>query len=155
MSLTQIGFPLAIRFFTPIGSFNTSVEDINNTIRTRFKVNVSDVRSLTTHHDNAPFTIPATGLWCRFSVLPGESKQVSLGRTKRYRIPGVAIAQLFDDIEIGDKNIIEEADFIREEFTSVTDTSVTFRSPTISKPSLDGKNWSINVNIPWFADIIG
>ena len=133
----------------------TSHETIHNVIRSRFKALVEDVETLATQYDNEGEDHPEDALWCRFTIRTGESDRADLGVTPpRDRTVGVAIAQLFDPLEKGDKTILAMADKIKTAFKAVTDTGVTFRVPSITIVGRDGKWWQVNVTCPFYADVV-
>lgn len=132
-------------------------EAIANAIRSRFKTQIADVESLATQYDNQKFDNPDNTKWCRLTIKCGQTYQVSIGSPtgNRDRTPGVMIAQLFCPVGDGDGGLREVADAIREAFRRVTDTGVTFKTPSINEVGRNGAEWQINVNCPFYADDIG
>lgn len=132
-------------------------EQIANAIRKRFKDEVATPQSLPTFYDNEGTEAkPADGPWCRFSVRPGEDFQVSTGGdSRRFRTPGVAVAQLFAPAGSGDKVLKELVDVVRVKFRALTADGVTYRTPHEEVMGRDSKWWQINVVCVWYADDIG
>jgi len=132
-------------------------EAIANAIRSRFKSQVADVLELPTHYDNHKFDNPDNAKWCRLTIKTGETFQMSIGSPdgQRERTHGVMIAQLFGPIGEGDGELREIADAVRAAFRRVTDTGVTFRTPSAHEQGLFSDSWQINVVCPFYADDIG
>lgn len=127
---------------------------IHNAIRSRFKTQVADAQSVSTQYDNAPFAEPAT-IWVRWTVLDGESDQVSLpSPTARIRRTGVAIASIFAPLEQGDSAALALADTIAAAFRRVTADGVTYFTPSATPIGRDGASWQLNVVCPWYSDLL-
>ena len=127
------------------------------TVSSRFKTQVADVLSLTTQYDNQNLDNPDNENWCRMTIIPGETQQVSIGSpsTNRERTVGVMIAQLFAPLGKGDGEILDIADTIRAAFKRVTDSGVTFKTPYLVRVGQKQDGWQINVVCPFYADTIG
>ena len=132
-------------------------ETLGNTIRSRFKTQIADILSLPTQYDNQSYTKPANVLWCRLTILTGESFQASFGGAggKRFRTPGTMVAQLFNPVGLGDKAALAAADSIVAAFRAVTDTGVVFRTPSVQRIGRTESEWQINVTCPFYVDDIG
>ncbi|HUS74347.1 MAG TPA: phage tail terminator-like protein [Sedimentisphaerales bacterium] len=130
---------------------------IANAIRSRFKAQVADALSLGTQYDNQKYDNPDNAKWCRLTVKFGETLQKSVGSPtgNRGRTPGVMIAQLFGPVGKGDGALLEVADAVETAFKRVTDTGVTFRTPSTYPRGRSGDEWQINVECPFYADDIG
>lgn len=130
---------------------------IANAIRSRFKTQVADVLSLVTQYDNQKFDNPDNAKWCRLTIKFGETIQKSVGSPtgNRDRTSGVMIAQLFCPVGAGDGELLTVADAVITAFRRVTDTGVTFSTPSASGGNRNGNEWQINVNCPFYADDIG
>jgi len=146
-------------------------QEIANSIRAHFHDNIEvgyeHGNGIPTQYDNDGAFVKPTGLdgatppgfkardalWIRFSIRPGESRQVSLGANSRFRTPGVAIAQIFVPLGLGDKTAWEVADAISSAFRATTvNNSVRFYTPYVSYQGRSGKEWQINVICPFYAD---
>lgn len=125
-----------------------------NAIRTRFRTNVTDVYSYSTAWDNMPFSPPSGALWLQFSVLHGDSDQVEVGGGGRFRTNGVAFANVFAPVDTGDAAATQAADRIVAEFRAVTAGGVTYRTPSVRRVGRSGNWFQINVEIPWYADVV-
>ena len=134
-----------------------SWETMFNTIRSRFKAQIEDVLSLETGYDNANFDPPDNANWCRLTIIPGNTDQVSIGApsSNRERTAGVMIAQLFAPLNAGDGTIVGVADSIRAAFKRVTASGVTFETPKIVRVGRQHGFWQINVACPFYTDDIG
>lgn len=132
-------------------------QTLGNTIRSRFKTQIADARSLSTQYDNQDYTKPNNAMWCRLSILTGDSFQASFGGAggKRFRTPGTMIAQIFCPIGLGDKAALQMADYIVTAFRAVTDTNVVFKTPSVQRIGRTESEWQINVSCPFYVDDIG
>lgn len=129
-------------------------ETLANAIRSRFKTQVVGSTGLAVAYDNAPFTEPADSKWVRFAVLEADSSQVSLGTGRRFRTPGVAVAQIFVPIQQGDKDALVLADQIKLAFRAQSVGGVVYKTPSLRRVGRTGKWYQINVNCPFYADDI-
>jgi hypothetical protein len=121
-----------------------------DTIRSRFKTKVADVKSLTTQYDNQNVTLPDDSTSCRFAIKTGDVQKLELGDTNfRERLVGVCYAQLFCPIGLGDGDLITLADFICDCFRNITVSGVSFLSPAVKPIGRSGSLWQINVEIPF------
>lgn len=126
--------------------------DTAGAVRSRFRDLISIPRSLTTVHDNAPNAPPTTGEWCRLTVQIGASDRACLGgQTTRYRTAGVAIAQVFVPLRIGDKKALDHAEAIQDSFRDLTVAvpDITFRSPYLTGSLREEHWWQVTVTIPF------
>lgn len=109
--------------------------------------------ALAVQYDNDDsFSKPNDKIWVRFTIRPGQDFQVTLGATKRFRSPGVAIAQIFQSAGVGDEDTTVLADIIRLVFLSTKADGVTYRTPYEGEPRRDERDWQTNVYIPYYAD---
>lgn len=127
-------------------------EAMANTIRSRFKTLVGDVEKIPVHYDNEQKDKPENKLWARLNILPGQSIQVEIGKSERFRTPGVMIVQLFLPIGKGMRDLHKMADKIKTAFRAVTVTGVVFRTPSEENVGRTGSWWQMNVSIPFYAD---
>lgn len=135
----------------------SDLREIAAVIRTRFSAEVSTPLALVVAHDNAPFTPPATGRWARLSILFGLQAGADFGgESRRYRTTGVALAQLFEPIGIGDGAQLDVAEQIQDAFRGVSVNGpphLTFQAPYVSAPpARDEGFWQMVVTIPFRAD---
>lgn len=130
-------------------------EQLANTIQARFAARVAAPQSLATIYDNDPTPPPADGsLWCRFTVLDGASRRVTVG-VKEYRTAGVAIAQLFGPLGEGTHTQRQIADAIVSAFQDQTAGGVWYGVPTVSNIGKTSQgNYQINVTCPFQADSV-
>lgn len=135
-----------------------SFEAVHNAIRKRFKSEVQDLESFTVLYDNAPDDTPDASEWVRFEIDNGVSLQISFGATKRFRRPGTAVAQIHVKASKGDQRALEIADKIVTAFRAVTVTEagavVHFRTPMLVNLGRVSQWWQVNVNCPYYSDIV-
>lgn len=130
-------------------------EALFNAIRTRFKIEVEDYVNVPIQYDNVALTPPQNSPWMRFSIVPGDSFQKTLGdQNRRFRTVGTAIAQVFIPLAMGDRAGLEIADAVRDAFRAVSVDGVVFQTPSITVLGRDEGHWQINVSCPWYADDI-
>jgi len=132
-----------------------SILDAHETIRTRFVTIIEDPGSLSVQHDNMEYAKPENQLWCRFTILTGGKNRRSIGSAvSRYRNFGIATAQLFSPIGLGEKVQMTLADLINDTFISVAVDGVIFQTPKIIKMGRIGSEWQINVDCPFYFDTL-
>ena len=107
-------------------------------------------------YDNAPFTIPDTGLWIRCNIQPLENSQIELGGAgnRRFRMLGLLTATIFGSLERGDSSILDLADRIVVKFRTTTYSDVVFRTPSIDVLGRtdDQKYYGVSVNCPFYIE---
>lgn len=139
----------------------TKVTDVHAALRDYFDVEVAQVfqpKPLKVQYDNQSAKtakIATTESWVRFAILRGETTQVDMGRTARYRTPGVVHATIFVPKEAGDKAAHLIADAIIPKFRSLTVGGiVVFRTPSMGPGSLEESWWRVVVTCPFYYDYL-
>ncbi len=136
-----------------------SYEALHLAIQDRFETLVATPESLATEYDNSPPVAKKTSeLWARLSVRPGEGRQVSTGAgtsSRTFRIPGVAIVQIFVAVTTGMQVAQDLADKVRVAFQGVSAAGVLYRFPSQTNAGRSGGFWQVNVTIPFQADLLG
>jgi len=126
-----------------------------NAVSARYNTLVGTGLNVPTQHDNAPFDPPDDEVWVRFSVLNGESNQVSFGGfAKRHRTTGLAIASVYCPMGLGDDPGMQIANFIALQFRAVSADFIHYRSPSIVSMGQDKSWWRIDVSIPYYYDLL-
>lgn len=136
-----------------------TLDAVNGAIRTHYD---DTHNAIPTEHDNHPIAHPDDAIWVRFSILPGENSQVSIGASTitkaRTRRVGVAMAQIFGPLNGGDAAVITVADAIEATFRRKTvggpSLAIQFRTPTIVRIGRRDDAWQVNVSCPFFVDEI-
>lgn len=131
----------------------TGVDDIYAVVRTRFRDLVATPESLPVAHENAPFTTPDTTPWAMLTILPGDSDIAELGSIKTYRTPGVVMVRIYVPLESGDAEARRLADVVVTNFRAVRDRGVLFRTPSAGAGRAEGPWWTVNVEVPFLADL--
>jgi hypothetical protein len=128
-----------------------------NAIRSKFNTDVTTGLSLPTQFDNDPTEPDKSALWCRFTILPANSKQKSVGApgANIFRTPGLAIAQLFGPLGQGDGDLLGKADDIIEAFCNTYTSGVHFGTPSIKQLGNDGSFWQVNIAMEFWIDQLG
>lgn len=126
--------------------------EVGNSIRSWFGTQIEDVLPLPTQYDDAPFVQPDAGRWCRFTII--ESGSVPVGKDGPaivQRKTGLAMAQIFIPIRIGDGLALATADSIATSFRAVSVDGISFRAPDVITvgEGRDGKWWQVNVSCPF------
>jgi hypothetical protein len=135
-----------------------SYETLANAIRSRFKTLVGDTQTdentdaLTVQYDNDPTSPPDDATWVKFTIRWGERRQADISASPRYRVVGIAYAQILSPIQKGDKFALQLAGVIEAGFRSVTAGGVTWRTPSVKRQGRQGDKYQINVECPFYAD---
>lgn len=128
-------------------------EAMVNAVRKRYKEQVADTLHLPTVYDNdGTQTKPNSDVWARVTVLPGESTIAELGKSKRYRNPGVLMVSVFVPVGKGDAPAYSKADAIKFAFRCVSQYGVVYRTPFVTVVGKVNAEWQINVSCPFYAD---
>jgi len=136
-----------------------SYETIENAIRTRFGTQVEDAESVMVQYDNVgDFSPPGSSVYVRLSIQHETSRQVETGgvNNRRFRLPGLITASVFGLPNVGTKSVIELADSIAAAFRGVSDSGITYRSPTVTKVGRQSveDRYQIDVDVPFYSDVI-
>lgn len=126
--------------------------EVGDSIRTWFGTQVTDPLSIPTQFDDAPFTQPDVDKWVWFTIIEGASViGENRGGLLVHRKTGMAVAQIFVQIGIGDGTALSVADTIATAFRSVSVDGITFRAPSVVTvgEGRDGKWWQVNVSCPF------
>ena len=136
-----------------------TINEIFNTIRKRFNDEIATPETLITQYDNNKLDNPDGELWCRLTILPAVTRQVSIGSpgNNRERMLGSVVAQLFSPYGSGTKDSELMAEKIKNKFKQLSVSGVIFRNPSITvvgRTGDDGDEWQINVICPFNSDNI-
>lgn len=104
--------------------------------------------------DNAAFKPPDRGPWVRVTILPGDSRLVTLGNRKRYRTRGTVTVQVFTPGGQGDGLALEIATDVATVMRSKTVSGVRLKTPSVQRVGADGPWFRLNVNTPYQSDLI-
>jgi hypothetical protein len=131
----------------------TDFETISNTVNARFKTEIEDALSVDVAYDNFPYEPTAGTKWIRFAVLPERAFQAEMGGTKRWHLPGLAVASIFLPLDTGHKVALEISDSIVTAFRSQTVSAITYRTPTVTNigRTPDGAWHQTDCSIPFYA----
>lgn len=124
-------------------------------IRSRFNTQWSSLRpTIPAFFDNAgdDVTPPEDSTWVRLTILPGDSSQVEMGNTRRWRRVGVLIVQIFVPAASGTGLALELGDTVRDIFEGLTVSGVIFRATSLNRVGLDGAWLQYNAITPFQAD---
>jgi hypothetical protein len=107
-------------------------------------------------HDNEPNQDPpgAKSLWCRVSVIVGDSIQVGFGSGAGpdVRTPAIAAVQIFGPYGSGTATIESEAAALKNHLVALSSGGVRFTVPRVRTPGRSGAFWVVNVESPFFFD---
>lgn len=95
---------------------------------------------------------PKNITWVRLNVLPGDQRQVGLGRVRRFRRIGTVLVQIFVPAGSGDGLAKELADSVANIFMGRTVNGVIFRGTSVDRLGVDGA-WTLwRAETPYQAD---
>ena len=138
---------------TRIESF--PVINMQNIIRTRFRNQIENVfanLSGRVQYDNAPLIVKPNAIHVRLAIRPVSSNQVAFGKVKRTRNTGSMVASIFNPTGKGGKEMNDLADLIHAEFGKITIQGVVFKAPTNLLVGREGKEWQLDVSVPYHGD---
>lgn len=93
--------------------------------------------------------------WIRISIQrgPGTATQADIGSTAhRYRHRGTLVCQIFAPQGKGTGPVMALADQFAASFRSVTDTGVTYLTPSVGTVGSDGPWHQVNVTVDYYRD---
>lgn len=126
-----------------------------STIRSRFNTEWATAQpTVPVFFDNAgdDVTPPQNSAWVRLTVLPGESRQVEMGRLRRWRRVGQIVVQIFVPAASGTGLAQELGDAVRDVFEGRTVSGVIFRATSLNRVSLEGAWLQYNATTNFQAD---
>lgn len=98
------------------------------------------------------FEPPADTPWVRLNALPGDQRQVTMGRIRRFRRVGIVLVQIFVPAGSGDGLAKELADSVATIYMGRTINGVIFRGTSVDRLGVDG-SWAVwRANTPYQAD---
>lgn len=130
-----------------------NIPTIHNTLRARMAdQSLTGLAQANIEYDNAPFDQPDNSMWMRWHIRVTESHIAELGAQKSHRHVGMATAQIFAPLRIGDAAALTVANEVAAAFRDVTVSQIHLMSPTIRAVGRqEEKWWQVNVNCPFWA----
>ena len=139
-----------------MGAFEVTAVAIGSRFATEFAAAAPGV-PVVQDNENTKDTV-VTAPYVRFTILGGDSRLSGLGSPRGMRDFGIAIAQIFIELNTGDKKLLELADKVRTIFRSLSVVSggvqVTFRQPSFTRVGPSGAYYQGNVDCPYQADFV-
>lgn len=123
-----------------------------NAARQRFDTVVVAKNDLAVEYPNAKFKVPDNKLWMRWTFIPGEQQQASIGSAKTYRTPGVMIVQIFVPRDTGTALVRQWTNTIENAFLSVSAGGIQWKTPHVEVIGNRGGWWQTNVVCPFYFD---
>jgi len=129
---------------------------LDSAIRVKFANEIATPESLPTQYDNDPTDISKNGIWCRFTINTSGTAQKSIGTpgANVFRTNGIATAQLFGPLGVGDADLVDLAEKIETAFRNTYSEGVHFGCPLIKKIGRTDNWWQINVHCPFYFDVL-
>ena len=134
---------------------SSGIAGAHGTIRSRLESMVTTPGSIPVQHDNQAYQPTDGQAWIRFAVDDVGAQALDIGSTSAYRSSGVATAQVFTPVELGDADALALADQVVAAFRGVTDHGVAFHAPAVKPIGARGPWWQVNVSIPWRVEQYG
>ncbi len=128
-------------------------EKLYNTLRCLMVDEAEPVILVPVQYDNAPFRKPTDSGWVRFKIETTDDRQADVGtKLRRFRIEGVAIAEVSIKINRGDLEAIVIADSIATIFRGRDFQGVTLKTPVVKPLGRRGKEWVVECRCPFQTD---
>jgi hypothetical protein len=103
--------------------------------------------------DNVPYKPTSGTSYVRFSILPGESQQTTIGGSANiHRNVGILDISIFTPEQQGTKVGKQYADTIAAIFRDVTFSNITCRSPYITDNGISGGWYHLTLTVPYWRD---
>lgn len=104
---------------------------------------------------NFRFIPPAQGAWVRFSLQPGEGKQVDIGAPeKRHRYTGIVAVQVFVPAGEGTQILNGLVNDIINIFRGFESSDLTCLTPSAENRGISGNAYQTNIIVPFWRDEI-
>jgi len=125
-----------------------------NAITARFDVQIEQGQSVVVQYDNDGATEkPNEAKWINFKVLPAQSALMNLGYgNRRFRTPGVFVAEINVIQGKGLKEAYELADAITTAFRGETYSNIHYRTPYITSVGKFDRFYQVNVSCEFYFD---
>lgn len=138
-----------------------SFANIHEAIREKFRDDVATPNSMVVLQDNEAPSATVSQSWYRLTVLVDSTEQISAGPSgsRRFRVMGHAVLNMFRPLATGDGAMLDIADAVVTAFrsTSIASPPICFEpSPTLSGPPESSGSWFMRTMlIPFDADVFG
>ena len=133
-------------------------QGIKSLLRNTFNSEFISSSGMAIAYDNQVFIPPTDAGWIRLSVLFGTTHQVSLGDSKRFRILGIMVADVFGLLDKGEHDTDVLADGVALNFLDRViiqgSTRVSMQTPTVKTGVRDNAYWKVQVQCPFYSDVI-
>jgi hypothetical protein len=128
--------------------------DTEQIIRERFRDEWSAAgRTEPIQYDNSGQELKSPdSAWVRLTILPGESRQVEMGNTRRWRRAGLVVVQIFVPASSGTGLAQELGDIVRDIFEGRTVSGVIFRATSLNRTGIEGAWLQYNASTPFQDD---
>lgn len=155
-SLSVHGYIIPVEFKAASTTIGLSIQGIHDAIRCKIEDFLVPLNDCPVQHDNAPFEKPSSSCWLRANILISSNRQVDTGaKLRRYRTTGMLIFNIFTPINGGDLEANLIADNIVSIFRSTNVSGIIFKVPSSGVRRREGKEWTVKVECPFFADQLG
>lgn len=139
----------------------TDLDDVHDTVRTRFGTDVEDALGITVLYDNArPDVIPVSrSTWVRLAVSTGINQLVLGGTRKLYRVQGWFFAMIMTQAGKGDGAALDVVDGIDSAFRGVKDSGIHYGPVSLSvaghtEAGHEGGAWfQHNARTPFYFEV--
>ena len=138
-----------------------SFANILEAVREKFRDDVATPNSMAVLQDNAPPSATISQSWYRLTVLVDSTEQMSAGKvgSRRYRVMGHAVLNLFVPVGRGDGAMLDLVDAVTTAFrgASIASPAICFEPPpSLSGPAERSEGWFMRTAIiPFDADVFG
>ena len=101
--------------------------------------------------ENRKFTEPESGLWIRLVVQHHPREQVTMGQVgnRKFRSSGIAVAQIFDDIDTGTQQSDILAKELADLFEAVKFNGMSFEAADVREGGPEGQWYMTLVEVPF------
>lgn len=120
---------------------------------------VADIAGLPTLQRENTRNTNQQAAWSRFSLLPAETSQATLGDTGKERLNGLAQIDIFTPVDTGVTTALTKAELILAAFPRGTELTISGQIVRIDRcwvetASQDGKHYHTPVQIRWHSLVV-
>tara|TARA_Y100001938_G_scaffold41980_1_gene57811 strand:+ start:1583 stop:2035 length:453 start_codon:yes stop_codon:yes gene_type:complete len=135
---------------------------LHNTIRAKINDVDFDAGTIPGHdgsavvvlYDNDPRTQPDGGLFVRVLLVPGLTRQITMGSSRMFRHFGTIVAEIHQRINTGTAASLDVADTLASAFRGSTVSGITYQSPEVLLLGREdeGQFFRVSVRVPYYSD---
>lgn len=140
--------------------------DFHRTLHNTIRAKVADVTfdeanipghdgsSIVLLYDNDPRDQPTSGVWLKVLLVPGATRQITMGSSRLFRHFGTVVIDIHQRLNTGTAASLDVADTLASAFRGTTVSGITYQSPEVILLGREdgGQFFKVSVRVPYYSD---